>query len=46
MIKKKYECNDNQNDKKWINKYFKNFQCVAGSVLHNGRIKSQKTTND
>ena len=21
--------------KKWKNKYFKDFQCVAGSVLHN-----------
>ena len=29
------ECNDNQNDKKNEKKYFKDFQCVAGSVLHN-----------
>ena len=28
------ECNDNQNVKK-NEKYFKDFQCVAGSVLHN-----------
>ena len=32
------ECNDNQNDKKWKNKYFKDFQCVAGSVLHKFRF--------
>ena len=32
------ECNDNQNDKKWKNKYFKDFQCVAGSVLHNHKL--------
>ena len=27
------KCNDNQNDKN--EKYFKDFQCVAGSILHN-----------
>ena len=30
------KCNDNQNDKKWKN-IFKDFQCVAGSILHNTR---------
>ena len=29
--------------KKWKNKYFKDFQCVAGSVLHKCRTKRAKT---
>ena len=31
------KCNDNQNDKKW-KKYFKDFQCVAGSFCQNYSI--------
>ena len=35
--KKNDKCNDNQNDKKW-KKYFKDFQCVAGSFCQNYSI--------
>ena len=38
--KRNDECNDNQNDKKRIYIYIKDFQCVAGSFfisLHHGR---------
>jgi len=31
------ECNDNQNDKKNEKNYFKDFQCVAGSILHKSK---------
>ena len=33
-------CNDNQNDKN-MEKYFKDFQCVAGSVLHKVSLKNR-----
>ena len=31
------KCNDNQNDKN--EKYFKDFQCVAGSLFHKYRVR-------
>ena len=36
------ERNENQNDKK-MKKYFKYFQCVAGSVLH--KLNKNKNKN-
>ena len=34
--------NDNQNDKKKKNKYFNNFQCVAGSVFHKDQVSEER----